>query len=131
MVIEVLAVHAIGLLGGWDAPIGEFLAFELFVITRSVGIVGSSRERPLGVETVIDRELGMLLSIVIRLVGVISSRVIPLAIGNGISACRIIATVGTVDTISGVIVYSIPAHTGALGTAKKACNDLCASPVMP
>ena len=72
----------------------------------------------------IDRQLGMLLGIVIRLIGVVGSRVGSVGSSSGIFACRVIAAVGTIDAIGGVVVHSIPAHACLLATTKEATNDL-------
>ena len=77
----------------------------------------------------IDRQLGMLLGIVIRLIGVVGSRVGAVGSSSGIFACRVIAAVGTIDAIGGVVVHSIPAHACLLATTKEATNYLCLSAI--
>ena len=69
--------------------------------------------------------MGMLLGIVVGLIGVVGGRIGAIDSGGGIFACGVVATVGTVDAIGGVVIHSIPTHTGFLATAKEAAYDFC------
>ena len=72
----------------------------------------------------IDRQLGMLLRIIIGLIRVVGSRVGAVHGNRSIFASRVIAAIGTIDAIGRVVVYSIPAHTCLFATSKEATNDL-------
>ena len=77
----------------------------------------------------VDRQLGMLLRIIVGLIGVVGSRVRSVSSSRGIFACGVIATVGAVDAIGGVIVHAVPAHARLLATSKEATNHLCFSTI--
>ena len=77
----------------------------------------------------IDRQLGMLLRIIVGLIGVVGRRVRAVSSSRGIFACGVIATVGAVDAIGGVVVHAVPTHTRLLATSKEATNDFCFSAI--
>ena len=73
----------------------------------------------------IDRQLCMLLGVVVCLVMVVGGGVRTVGCGSGIFACRIVAAVCPINTVSGVVVHTIPTHASLLATAKETCNNLC------
>ena len=77
----------------------------------------------------IDRQLGMLLRIIVGLIGVVGSRVGTVSSSRGVFACGVIATISAVDAIGGVVVHAVPTHTRLLATAKEATNHLCFSAI--
>ena len=77
----------------------------------------------------VDRQLGMLLRIIVGLIGVVGSRVGAVSSSRGIFACGVIATIGSVDAIGGVVVHAVPTHTRLLAAAKEATNDFCFSAI--
>ena len=72
----------------------------------------------------VDRQLRMLLGVIVGLVGIVGSRIGTIRSSGSIFASRVISTVSTIDTIGGIVIYSIPPHTSFLASSERfAEND--------
>ena len=72
----------------------------------------------------VDRQLRVLLRIIVGLVVIVGSRVGSVDSSSGIFARRVVATVGAIDAVGGVVIYSIPSHARLLATTKETGNYL-------
>ena len=61
----------------------------------------------------------MLLRIVIGLIRIVGSGVRAIRSSSGVFACGVIASIGSIYTVCGVVIHTIPTHTSLFATTKE------------